>query len=212
MVCFLRIRKNVMKNNTRYSIGLVLVAASMLVNAGDRGSVLDKQLCELCHGPSGTTTSELFPQLAGQPAPYLINQMKEFRDKTRSEENARRFMWGIASRLSDEDIQNLATHYEAQQPAPGGKITNKIKYETGKTLYTNGNADKGVPPCLSCHGEKAEGKDATPRLGGQHEAYLLRQLKVFYGNERPAAIAMHEIVKGLSDADLEALAHYLQAQ
>jgi cytochrome c553 len=65
---------------------------------------------------------------------------------------------------------------------------------------------------MACHGEKGEGKEATPRLGGQHEAYLKRQLKVFYGNERPAATAMHEVVKGLSEDDIEAIAQYLQAQ
>jgi cytochrome c553 len=76
----------------------------------------------------------------------------------------------------------------------------------------NGHPDKGVPPCMACHGEKGEGKDVTPRLGGQHEAYLMRQLKVFYGNERPAATVMHEVVKGLSEPDIEAIAQYLQAQ
>jgi len=65
---------------------------------------------------------------------------------------------------------------------------------------------------MTCHGEKGEGKDATPRLGGQHAAYLKRQLKVFYGNQRPAATEMHQIVKGLSESDIDAITQYLQAQ
>jgi cytochrome c553 len=146
------------------------------------------------------------------PAPYFINQMKAFREKTRSDENARRFMWGISSLLSDEDIQSLSAYYELQPAVPGKGVSDMAKYELGKNIFLNGLPDKGVPACMACHGEKGEGKEMTPRLGGQHEAYLIRQLKVFYGNERPAATAMHEIVKGLSEGDIEAIAQYLQAQ
>lgn len=194
------------------SLGFISLISAFPAIAADGGAKLDRQLCSICHGPGGTTSSGLFPQLAGQPVPYLINQMKEFRDKSRADENAQRFMWGISSRLSDENIQQLAAFYESQSPIHNGKISDQSKYELGKSIFTIGHADKGVPPCMACHGEKGEGKETTPRLGGQNEAYLNRQLKVFYGNERPAATAMHEIVKGLSENDVAAIAHYLQAQ
>ena len=194
------------------SLGFINLILAFPAMAADTGAKLDRQLCSVCHGPGGTTSSELFPHLAGEPAPYFINQMKAFRDKTRADENAQRFMWGISSRLSDEDIQQLATFYESQPAVHLGKISDQAKYDAGKNIFLNGHPDKGVPPCMACHGEKGEGKETTPRLGGQNEAYLKRQLKVFYGNERPAATAMHEVVKGLSEGDVEAIAHYLQAQ
>jgi len=194
------------------SLGLIgLIAASAAIGA-ETGARIDRQLCSVCHGRGGTTSSELFPHLAAEPAPYLINQLKAFRDKSRADQNAKRFMWGIASRLSDEDIQNLATFYESRPAVPGGKISDQSKYDAGKSIFIEGHPDKGVPACKFCHGESGEGKETTPRLGGQNEAYLIRQLKVFYGNERPAATAMHEIVKGLSESDLEAIAQFLQAQ
>ncbi len=200
----------------KYHILIALGLIGMLVNtpafSANEAAKLDGKLCSVCHGRVGTISSELFPQLAGQPAPYFIAQMKAFRDKTRSEENAKRFMWGISSRLSDEEIQQLATLYETEPPVHIGKISDQSKYDLGKSIFMNGHPEKGVPACMSCHGEKGEGKDVTPRLGGQHEAYLMRQLKVFYGNERPAAVAMHEVVKGLSQGDIEAIAQYLQAQ
>ena len=74
-------------------------------------------------------TNELFPQLAGQPTPYFVAQMKAFRDKSRSEENAKRFMWGISSRLSDMEIEQLASFYEKQTPVSLGKISDKVKYD-----------------------------------------------------------------------------------
>jgi len=194
------------------SLGVIGMLATTAALGADEGARQDRQLCSICHGPGGTTSSELFPHLAGMPAAYFTNQMKAFRDKSRADQNAKRFMWGISSRLTDDDIQQLAEFYEAQPAVHQGKISDQAKYDAGKNIFLSGNADKGVPPCMACHGEKGEGRDATPRLGGQNEAYLTRQLKVFYGNERPAATAMHEIVKGLSDSDIAAIAHYLQAQ
>jgi cytochrome c553 len=194
---------------------LALISFSSLnhdVLAGESAADMDKHLCSVCHGANGTTSNELFPQLAGQPAPYLINQLKEFRDKSRTDENAKRFMWGISSRLTDDDIQQLGNFYESQTPVRFGKISDQAKYDAGKNIFVNGNVDKGVPACMACHGEKGEGKETIPRLGGQQEVYLKRQLEIFYGNERPAAAAMHEVVKGLSASDIDAVAHYLQAQ
>jgi len=206
------IRGIVMNYRIWMSLGMIGLIATSTAFAEEKGGKIDRQLCSVCHGQGGTTSSELFPQLAGQPAPYFIAQMKAFRDKSRSELNAQRFMWGVSSWLSEDDIQQLAAFYESQPPVHLGNISDQAKYDLGKDIFINGHLTKGVPPCKACHGEKGEGKKTTPRLGGQNETYLMRQLKVFYGNERPAATAMHEIVKGLAESDIEAIAHYLQAQ
>ena len=201
-----------MKNMHWILLGTIGLLTAPTVMAEENGAKLDRQVCAVCHGPGGSTSSELFPQLAAQPATYLINQMKAFRDKSRSDENARRFMWGVSSRLSDKDIQTLASYYESKSAVHIGKITDAANYEQGKNIFLNGHAEKGVPACQACHGKKGEGKEAVPRLGGQHAAYLKRQLAGFSGNERPAATAMHQVVKGLTKDDIEALAQYLQAQ
>ena len=199
-----------MKNLIKISLLLGLVV-SLNVNA-ESGDKLDRQLCSICHGIGGNTTSEQFPMLAGQNAIYFTNQMKAFREKSRANLNATRFMWGISSRLTDEEIDKLAAYYEAQTPVHSGKITDKAKYDQGMALFTAGDQSRGILACAACHGEKAQGNASIPRLGGQHEEYLKKQLKVFYGNDRPAAAAMHEIVKALTDKDVEGLAQYLQAQ
>ena len=173
---------------------------------------LDRQQCALCHGSGGNTTSNQFPKLAGQPHEYFIAQMKAFRDKTRIDENAQRFMWGIASRLSDKEIDELAAYYESQVSEHHKKVNDQNKYELGKSIFTNGKAEKGVPACSVCHGDKGQGLVSVPEIGSQNETYIKRQLKVFYGNERPSAVAMHEIVKNLTSEDIEAIAEYLQAQ
>jgi cytochrome c553 len=49
-----------------------------------------------------------------------------------------------------------------------------------------------------------------PRLAGQHEAYTVQALKDYRAGVRIGTqAAMPETVRGLSDADLAALAHFL---
>lgn len=201
-----------MNHGVKLLLGITGLLISSFTFAADEAAKLDRQQCSICHGPRGTTNSELFPQLAGEPATYFINQMKAFRDKSRSDENAKRFMWGISSRLSDENIQQLAAFYESQPTVHFRKITDQLKYDNGKNIFLNGLPNKSVSACMACHGGKGEGKEAAPRLSGQSGTYLKRQLKVFVGKERPAAVAMHEVVKGLSQNDIDSIAQYLQAQ
>ena len=53
------------------------------------------------------SVNELWPNLAGQHAPYLEKQMKAFRDGDRHEVTMQPFMVN----LSDQDIADLAAHY-----------------------------------------------------------------------------------------------------
>jgi cytochrome c553 len=183
------------------------------VIAGEKSAAdLDRHLCSVCHGYGGTTTNELFPQLAKQPREYLVAELKEFKDHNRYDENAKRFMWGVASRLSDSEIEALADFYSAQEVVHLGKIKNQAQYDRGQNIFTKGIEDKGVPACQTCHGEKAEGHDSIARLGGQNENYLIRQLRAFHQNARETGHIMNFVAGALTEDDLQAMAHFLQAQ
>src|SRR5450830_76556 len=84
---------------------LVAIILLCTTSAYADSAKIDPALCMVCHGTAGNTNSELYPIIAGQNTAYFINQMKAFRDKSRADENAQRYMWGIASRLSDADIE-----------------------------------------------------------------------------------------------------------
>lgn len=63
--------------------------------------------------------------------------------------------------------------------------------------------------CAHCHGtngRSVEG-EAMPRLAGQSREFLLTQLLAFRTGARPATI-MHQITRGYSQEQLEALATY----
>lgn len=66
--------------------------------------------------------------------------------------------------------------------------------------------------CAGCHG--AEGKSIAPNfphIGGQHESYLLKQLKAFKSGEREDA-SMAPMVAPLNDQDMADLAAYFAAK
>lgn len=67
--------------------------------------------------------------------------------------------------------------------------------------------------CAQCHGTdgRAVEGEALIRLAGLPQDYLLSQLMAFRSGERKATI-MHQITRGYSQEQLEALAKYFAAQ
>jgi cytochrome c553 len=62
--------------------------------------------CAACHGANGQGTAPN-PALAGKSEAQLIQALKDFKSGKR--DNA--IMKGMASSLSDQDIENLAAYY-----------------------------------------------------------------------------------------------------
>jgi cytochrome c553 len=166
-------------------------------------------LCSTCHGPRGISTSPEFPILAAQRPGYIVAQLGNFQHKTREEKAAHDFMYGIAGNLDEKTIESIAAYYSAQPPAPG-KPGDPAQVALGKKLFETGIADRGIPPCASCHGANAEGVADYPRLAGQHAKYVMRQIEYIQSLVRKAPV-MHGIVKDLTPAEINAIAAYVQS-
>jgi len=65
--------------------------------------------CFTCHGAEAKGVRDM-PRLAGQPARYLENTLKRFRDADPAQNGS--VMTGIAKSLSDSDISALATYLQ----------------------------------------------------------------------------------------------------
>lgn len=63
--------------------------------------------CAVCHGQAGISTLPNAPHLAGQPAIYLEEQLRNYRSGRRQHEQ----MSLVAKSLSDADIGELAAWY-----------------------------------------------------------------------------------------------------
>ena len=164
-------------------------------------------VCSSCHGTDGRSISPTFPRLAGQQKDYLVAQLQAFRDKTRADPHAQTYMWGMAARLSDQTIDAIATYYASQAPVAGRPSTS-AETAGGEKIFTEGIPSESVPACMSCHGEKAEGNGPIPRLAGQHQAYLARQLEAFASMARANEI-MHENSKDLTVEQISEVTAYL---
>ena len=77
-------------------------------------------------------------------------------------------------------------------------------YETGKDLYMA----KG---CYSCHGTKAEGMHAYPRLANRAKGFLTYKLKRFRDkmSDNQQQEMMIDFAVGLSDKEIEDLVTFL---
>jgi len=65
--------------------------------------------------------------------------------------------------------------------------------------------------CANCHGTNGASQQGMPNLSGQQRAYLVQQMQEFRAGKRPATI-MHQIAKGYTDEQVDALAAYFSAQ
>jgi sulfide dehydrogenase cytochrome subunit len=66
--------------------------------------------------------------------------------------------------------------------------------------------------CASCHGTdgRSATREVTP-LAGLPKSFIVEQMKAFKEGRRPATI-MHQLAKGYTDPQIEAIAEYLAAQ
>ncbi|HEX7272477.1 MAG TPA: c-type cytochrome [Casimicrobiaceae bacterium] len=174
--------------------------------AGEERAV---NLCSTCHGPRGISVSPEFPILAAQRPGYLKAQIEAFRAQTRKEKAAHDFMYGIAGNLDEQVIDGIAYYYASQPPAPG-RPGDPAMIAKGRDLFEKGLPERGIPPCASCHGARAEGSYDFPRLAGQHAKYVIRQVEYIQGLVRQAPV-MHGIVKDLTPEEIQAIAVYVQS-
>ena len=165
------------------------------------------QVCASCHGPHGDSISPAFPRLSGQNAAYIEAQLKSFKDQTRGDPYAQAYMWGMASQLDEAAMKRLADYYAAQKPHRS-KPGNPALMSAGQRIFDSGIADAGIAPCASCHGENAQGKDAIPRLAGQHPEYLVKQLAAFKSLQRANAPVMHVMTQNMTFDQMQAVAQY----
>lgn len=166
------------------------------------------KVCLACHGVDGNSVAAANPKLAGMNEEYLYKQLSEFKSGARKNP----IMNGMVKDLTDTDLHNLAAYFSLQQPKPGtAKDAELAKH--GEKIYRGGVLGAGVPACASCHGPQGKGIPTQfPRLAGQHADYVYTQLNAFRVGARAndAAKMMRNIAAKMTDADMKAVATYIQ--
>lgn len=103
----------------------VVLAVAQVAQAADieAGKDMVANVCAACHGANGVSVSDAIPNLAAQRQSYIEEQLKAFKDGTRSQQGAisrTAIMNAIASQLSAEDIANVAAYFASQPGAATG--------------------------------------------------------------------------------------------
>ncbi len=194
--------------------GLALIAtqvqADSLVDGSADAGKAKALTCTACHGPEGNSISAMWPNIAGQNAPYLLAQLTAFKDGSRVDP----LMSSQAMLLSEQDMADLAVYFESL-PGAAQSAKDASTVDRGEALYRGGDAEAGVAACLACHGPTGRGNPAAkyPALQGQHADYTAKQLNDYAAGTRETdgkTRIMRDIAERLSKEDIAALSSYVQ--
>ena len=197
--------------------GLLALAALQTPSAAAPADTMAQRMkaCVACHGQEGRATHHgWFPRIAGKPAGYLYNQLRNFRDGKR--QNA--VMAYLVDQMSDDYLREIAEHFaglDLPYPPPQTSGAPAATIARGEQLVRQGDAARGIPACSSCHGATMTGlSPAMPGLLGLPRDYLLAQFGAWRSGVRRAAEpdCMGEIARRLSPEDLDAMATWLSSQ
>ena len=172
--------------------------------------------CTACHGAEGRAGPDgYYPRLAGKPAGYLHNQLRNFAQGRRHYE----LMTRLVDPLTDDYLGEMARYFSALElPYPPPSASNAIpaqRLARGQQLVTQGDAARGLPACTQCHGVRLTGvQPHVPGLLGLPLDYLNAQLGAWQTGQRKAHApdCMADIVRRIPAEDLVAVSSYLARQ
>ena len=165
-------------------------------------------VCQACHGANGNSANPEWPSLAGIGADYIAEQLKNFKEGKRTNP----VMMPNVANLSADDMADLGAYFDSLTNT--GLEADPSYWQAGEKLYRGGDAARGIPACMACHGPTGRGNEPAkfPALRGQQSVYLAKQLNDYASGARatgPNGI-MQTIAKRLSPDDIRNLASYLQ--
>jgi cytochrome c553 len=181
--------------------------------------------CAACHGLDGNPTDPQYPRLAGMPERYVAQQLALFKGGIRNSGMAA-VMMPMAAPLSAQDMRDLGAYFAQQKAGAGiaddsaittGPYAGMKFYEAGQKLFRSGDAARGIPACMACHGPTGAGNPgpAYPHVAGQQSAYVVRRLQEYRtgttAEPDPKLFnVMATVARTLTDEEIQSVASYLQ--
>jgi len=181
--------------------------------------------CAACHGADGNASIEMYPSIAGQSERYSALQMALIANGQRTT-GASAAMVPFVQDLSAQDMRDIGAWFATQKATAGiaddapvteGPYKDMKFFEIGQALYRGGDAERGLPACMACHGPTGAGNPgpAYPHVGGQHASYVARRLQEYKAGQTQQTDKAHfQIMAGiagkLTEQEIAALGSYLQ--
>jgi cytochrome c553 len=181
--------------------------------AGAKSLEAKTAMCVGCHGIKGYQASfpEVYkvPMISGQSAKFIIAALNAYKNGDRKHPTMR----GIATSLSDQDMNDIAAYYESHGkedgPAPAATPSRQPSPQVAALLQK--------AACASCHGANFSKPidPSYPKIAGQHADYMFVALKAYKTENNPAVgrsnPIMGAIAKQFSNSELKALANYMSS-
>ncbi|MEY4139329.1 MAG: hypothetical protein RLZZ371_1511, partial [Pseudomonadota bacterium] len=108
------------------------------------------QACTGCHGEQGRAGPDgYYPRLAGKPAGYLYNQLLNIREGRRHYA----LMAGLLEPLDKPYLMAMAQYFanlKLPYPPPAPSAATPELLARGRTLVTQGDPTREIPPCQQC--------------------------------------------------------------
>lgn len=163
--------------------------------------------CGYCHEYDGNAAMPGYPHLSGQRSEYMTKQLRDYRAGQRLGD-----MQGTAELLSDADIRAVVDYFTSQPRRP--KALNAQPADSmaqARQLFRNGDTQRGITPCVSCHGPDGAGQGRFPGLAGLDPTYLKQQLLAFKRSERRNDLGglMRTVAQKLDVTEINQLAEML---
>ena len=206
-------------NKVLVSLLLTLGITGLSHAAGDAAAGQGKAvMCGACHGADGNSAAPNIPKLAGQGERYLLKQLKDIKAGTAATAQpgtGRKVveMTGLLDALSEQDLADIAAYFASQKMSVGAADPKLVAQ--GEALFRGGKLEQGMPACTGCHAPDGAGNSLAgfPQLGGQHAAYVAKQLTDFREGNRTNdgdTMVMRTVAEKLSNKDIEAVSSYIQ--
>jgi cytochrome c553 len=190
-----------LKARAGFLLAWVCVAAAAQPLAPPPPAALQPKLavCAACHGADGHALLPEVPHLAGQPRLFIENRLVMMREGLSVVPQ----MKGLLDGLGDAELTALSRHYAALPLKPERAPRDAARAARGAALSQRAQ-------CGSCHLPGYQGREQIPLLAGQREDYLLKSMRDFAaGRTGGRDTLMSNALLGLTDADLQDLAHHL---
>jgi cytochrome c553 len=190
-------------------LGLALIAPALFsphshaedTPATHGAALAEERGCGACHGERGISATPSIPSLAGQQSAFVALQLVLFREGLRDVPAMEKASEG----LTDAQVEELGSWFASlpHAPPPDRSERNAGVYDKGAELAERLR-------CGVCHLPNLTGQNQVPHIAGQREEYLAATLRAYRDDQRRGTdTQMNGVVQGLSDAELDAIAHYV---
>ncbi|MDA9556474.1 c-type cytochrome [Vibrio sp.] len=172
---------------------------------------MEAKTCTTCHGAEGLGTAKLAPMLAGLNADYIEKQLELFR----SGERKNPLMAMEAGKLDTKEKREAVATYFSSLPTYEFHNLEKrgdaadIQTAARKLVY-QGDWERDIPACATCHGASGMGVGPFPRLASQHADYIANQLNAWKNGTRKGddLNMMENIASKLTNEEIQQLSYY----